>query len=109
MNVLPLFLGAVIPKYYYIPREYMEAERANPGSQKRVASSEGKDGNLFLWGQAVYVISQLMGKTTSRGSLPSQLLTVVPNNKHIVTLTCIMYRAGIIYPFLISILAFKIS
>ena len=52
----------VVPKYYYIDKNNVEAERANPGSQPRFASSEGEDGSLFLWGQSVYIISQLLGK-----------------------------------------------
>ncbi|KAK2190913.1 hypothetical protein NP493_65g06037 [Ridgeia piscesae] len=52
--------GPIVPKYYYVSMDCIEAERAKPGSQKRVASSEGTDGNIFLWGQSVYIISQLL-------------------------------------------------
>ena len=54
--------GPLLPKYYYVPAENVAAERANPGSQVRVASSEGEHDNVFLWGQSVYVISQLLGE-----------------------------------------------
>jgi len=54
--------GPVIPKYYYVAREDIEAERHSPGSQARIASDEGENGNLFLWGQAVYMVSQLLGR-----------------------------------------------
>jgi len=53
-------MGPIVPKYYFVPAEYIEAERANPGSQPRDSSSEGENGNLFLWGQSVYIISQLL-------------------------------------------------
>ena len=52
--------GTLIPKYYYVPHDRLEAERKKPGSQRRISSSEGEDGNIFLWGQAVYIISQLL-------------------------------------------------
>jgi len=40
----------------------VEAEKANPGSQDRLASDEdGDKGNIYLWGQSVYLISQLLG------------------------------------------------
>ena len=56
--------GPVLPKYYYVPRESIELEKANPGSQDRDPSGEGMGRNLFLWGQSVYIISQLLGIAT---------------------------------------------
>jgi len=54
-------VGPIIPKYYYVSKESMEAEKANPGSQDRVASDEDAEtGNIYLWGQSVYIISQLL-------------------------------------------------
>lgn len=50
----------LIPKYYYVLREGVEAERLEPGSQMRLPSKEGEPGCLFLWGQALYIISQLL-------------------------------------------------
>lgn len=44
-----------------MPSDCIDDERANPGSQMKIASSEGRNGNLFLWGQSVYIISQLLG------------------------------------------------
>ncbi|XP_072135738.1 phosphorylase b kinase regulatory subunit beta isoform X3 [Mobula birostris] len=51
---------SVIPKYYYVPADFIELERESPGSQKRFPSSSGRDGNLFLWGQALYIIAKLL-------------------------------------------------
>ena len=51
--------GKVLPRYYYVPIEKVEAERVKPGSQKRIASDE----EVFLWGQSVYIISQLLGES----------------------------------------------
>ena len=62
-----MFEGPVVPKYYYVPRDHLQAERADPGSQRKVASGEGSGGNLFLWGQSVYIISQLLGGWEGRG------------------------------------------
>uniref|UniRef100_A0AAY5E873 Phosphorylase b kinase regulatory subunit n=1 Tax=Electrophorus electricus TaxID=8005 RepID=A0AAY5E873_ELEEL len=53
---------AVIPKYYYVPADFAEGEQRNPGSQKRFPSNSGRDGMLFLWGQALYNIAKLLGQ-----------------------------------------------
>ncbi|XP_076856536.1 phosphorylase b kinase regulatory subunit beta isoform X2 [Brachyhypopomus gauderio] len=50
----------VIPKYYYVPADFVEGEQKNPGSQKRFPSNCGRDGMLFLWGQALYNIAKLL-------------------------------------------------
>ncbi|XP_036922274.1 phosphorylase b kinase regulatory subunit beta isoform X1 [Sturnira hondurensis] len=50
----------VVPKYYYVPADFVEPEKRNPGSQKRFPSNYGRDGKLFLWGQALYVIAKLL-------------------------------------------------
>jgi len=55
-------VGPIIPKYYYVSKDCVEAEKANPGSQDRLPSDEdGDKGNIYLWGQSVYLISQLLG------------------------------------------------
>uniref|UniRef100_A0A672ZR93 Phosphorylase b kinase regulatory subunit n=1 Tax=Sphaeramia orbicularis TaxID=375764 RepID=A0A672ZR93_9TELE len=51
---------AVIPKYYYVPADFVEAEQSNHGSQKRFPSNSGRDGKIFLWGQALYNIAKLL-------------------------------------------------
>ncbi|NXC36528.1 KPBB kinase, partial [Campylorhamphus procurvoides] len=50
----------VVPKYYYVPADFVELEKRSPGSQKRFPSNSGRDGKLFLWGQAVFVIAKLL-------------------------------------------------
>ncbi|XP_039549380.1 phosphorylase b kinase regulatory subunit beta isoform X2 [Pimephales promelas] len=50
----------VIPKYYYVPADFVEAEQKKHGSQKRFPSNSGRDGMLFLWGQALYNIAKLL-------------------------------------------------
>ncbi|KAM8985578.1 phosphorylase b kinase regulatory subunit beta isoform 1-T1 [Ara ararauna] len=50
----------VVPKYYYVPADFVELEKKNPGSQKRFPSNSGCDGKFFLWGQAVYIIAKLL-------------------------------------------------
>ena len=58
-----IFPGFILPKYYYVDKENVELEKASPGSQEKIASDEGGDtGKIFLWGQSVYIISQLLGK-----------------------------------------------
>ncbi|XP_028665477.1 phosphorylase b kinase regulatory subunit beta isoform X1 [Erpetoichthys calabaricus] len=51
---------AIIPKYYYVPADFVEAEQKSHGSQKRFPSNTGRDGRLFLWGQALYIIAKLL-------------------------------------------------
>ncbi|XP_049327105.1 phosphorylase b kinase regulatory subunit beta isoform X1 [Astyanax mexicanus] len=51
---------AVIPKYYHVPADFVEAEQKKHGSQKRFPSNSGQDGMLFLWGQALYNIAKLL-------------------------------------------------
>ncbi|KAI1890186.1 hypothetical protein AGOR_G00171090 [Albula goreensis] len=51
---------AVIPKYYHVPADFVEAEQRKRGSQKRFPSNSGRDGKLFLWGQAMYSIAKLL-------------------------------------------------
>ncbi|KAM9366585.1 phosphorylase b kinase regulatory subunit beta isoform 2-T2 [Symphorus nematophorus] len=51
---------AVIPKYYYVPADFVEAEQNKHGSQKRFPSNSGRDGNIFLCGQALYNIARLL-------------------------------------------------
>ncbi|XP_063293913.1 phosphorylase b kinase regulatory subunit beta isoform X3 [Pelobates fuscus] len=50
----------VVPKYYHVPADFVDAEKANPNSQKRYPSNCGRDGKIFLWGQALYVIAKLL-------------------------------------------------
>ncbi|XP_064610521.1 phosphorylase b kinase regulatory subunit beta-like [Liolophura sinensis] len=52
--------GITVPKYYYVPADVLMLERSRPGSQRKVASLEGSNGTIFLWGQAVYLVSQLL-------------------------------------------------
>lgn len=52
---------AIIPKYYYVPADFVEAEQNKHGSQKRFPSNSGRDGKVFLWGQALYNIAKLLG------------------------------------------------
>uniref|UniRef100_A0A1B6FN58 Phosphorylase b kinase regulatory subunit n=1 Tax=Cuerna arida TaxID=1464854 RepID=A0A1B6FN58_9HEMI len=51
-----------IPMYFYVSEECVEYERLEPGSQLRCNSSEGSGGDepLYLWNQAMFVISQLL-------------------------------------------------
>ncbi|KAJ4947875.1 hypothetical protein JOQ06_009906, partial [Pogonophryne albipinna] len=51
---------AVIPKYYYVPADFVEAEQSKHGSQKRFPSNSGRDGTIFLCGQALYNIAMLL-------------------------------------------------
>lgn len=52
--------GLILPKMFYVPADLVENERKNPGSQLRVPSHEEDTGNLFLWGQSLLIISQLL-------------------------------------------------
>ncbi|GFW50474.1 probable phosphorylase b kinase regulatory subunit beta [Trichonephila clavipes] len=52
--------NAVVPKYFYVPTLCIEAERREPGSQKRIPSEEGDADNLYMHGQALYIMSELL-------------------------------------------------
>jgi phosphorylase kinase alpha/beta subunit len=45
--------------YYYVPKEGIEDEKAEPGTVKRLMGVESTS-NVFLWGQAMYIIAQLL-------------------------------------------------
>ncbi|XP_047741057.1 probable phosphorylase b kinase regulatory subunit beta isoform X3 [Hyalella azteca] len=50
----------VVPKYYYVPKDYIELEREQPGTQLRMASVHGSATNLFLMGQSLFLIAELL-------------------------------------------------
>ncbi|XP_052816202.1 phosphorylase b kinase regulatory subunit beta-like isoform X2 [Mya arenaria] len=54
--------GLLMPHYFYIPAEQVEIERMQPGRGRRYPSDAGSTKGIFLWGQAVYFISQLLVK-----------------------------------------------
>ena len=56
----PLFIEEnglkLLPELYYVPEELIEAEKQNPGSQKRVANE-----NLpLVWAQSLYMLSDMI-------------------------------------------------
>ena len=55
-----LCLGELIPHYFFVPKIYLEAERKDPHSQIRCPGIE--DGDIFLWGQSLMTIMNLLGK-----------------------------------------------
>ncbi|XP_076448759.1 LOW QUALITY PROTEIN: phosphorylase b kinase regulatory subunit beta-like [Babylonia areolata] len=52
--------GQLVPMCYYVPWDVVELERKKPGSQDKVPSPEGSTGGIFMWGQALYFIAQLL-------------------------------------------------
>ena len=64
--VVMFFVGIVVPKYYYVARDYIQAERDNPGGLHRLPTSEGTDDNYFLWGQSVYLVMKLLGNIKTK-------------------------------------------
>ena len=51
----------MIPQYFYIESGQTELERNKPGAAERIPSDAGTVNGIFMWGQAVYFISQLLG------------------------------------------------
>ncbi|KAI5742782.1 hypothetical protein M8J77_011338 [Diaphorina citri] len=51
-----------IPMYFYIPEEFVEMERQEPGSQPRLPSAEGSGCTepLYLMNQALFIMAQLL-------------------------------------------------
>ena len=66
------FSGPLVPKYYYVPKDLVELEKKNPGSQPKNPTQHGvvldnpKRENIFLWGQSVYIIAELLGSRMVR-------------------------------------------
>ena len=58
------FSGLLIPQYFYV----------QPGEAERVPSDAGTTDGIFMWGQAVYFISQLLGNIGYCHKLPFYIL-----------------------------------
>ncbi|XP_053402296.1 phosphorylase b kinase regulatory subunit beta-like isoform X7 [Mercenaria mercenaria] len=54
--------GLLLPQYFFIPADQIDRERSRPGSADRIPSDVGSTKGIFLWGQSVYFISQLLVK-----------------------------------------------
>ncbi|XP_044021061.1 probable phosphorylase b kinase regulatory subunit beta isoform X2 [Aphidius gifuensis] len=65
------FGDPIIPMYYYVPENHIDAERQEPGSTYRAASNIGsanktstisdtESSPLYLWNQAMFIIAQLL-------------------------------------------------
>lgn len=81
---------AVIPKYYYVPADFVEAEQNKHGSQKRFPSNSGRDGKIFLWGQALYHIARLLGMPAfgaQETCIYSAICNICQNGKNIQNFT----------------------
>ena len=60
-----VFVGYCLPKFYFVPEECTQDERANPGSQRREPDPSP---TLFLWGNALYIIASLLSESRSDAS-----------------------------------------
>jgi hypothetical protein len=54
------YLDPIVPMYFYVPMDNIEEEKQEPGSQPRVMNPESSPCQVFLWGQAMYIIAQLL-------------------------------------------------
>lgn len=59
-EVQKLVYNNILPHYYYVTRECIDAEIKNPGSQKRAPSVDAFTGEAHLWTQAIWLISQFL-------------------------------------------------
>ncbi|KAJ8679774.1 hypothetical protein QAD02_015561 [Eretmocerus hayati] len=57
----------VIPMYYYVPEDSVEAEKSEPGSTMKIPCDVGRghrggdeSAPIYLWNQAMFVIAQLL-------------------------------------------------
>lgn len=61
-----MFVDPVVPMYYYVPEDSIEAEKSDPGSTLKVPSDIGRGHRgeeyapIYLWNQAMFVIAQLL-------------------------------------------------
>lgn len=61
--MLSFFIDPVVPMYYFVSLKDIDNERAEPGRNPKISSHLGLSGEgLFLWGQAMYIISQLLSE-----------------------------------------------
>ena len=56
----------VLPFYYYVPADFIEDERVNQGTQKRLPSREVEADSTHLWTQSIVFICELLGKFVCR-------------------------------------------
>jgi len=47
----------ILPRYYYVPEEFIDQEKANPGSAPRLPDTVEE---VFLWGQSLYLLAKLL-------------------------------------------------
>ncbi|XP_033753778.1 phosphorylase b kinase regulatory subunit beta-like isoform X2 [Pecten maximus] len=53
--------GDLLPMFYFVPKEQLDLERnMRPGTAEWYPSAEGSTDGVFLWGQSIYFISQLL-------------------------------------------------
>jgi len=52
--------GKLLPMYYYVPKGLLDNEKESPGSQEKIASPEGTSAGVFMWGQSILFISNLL-------------------------------------------------
>ncbi|RDD47168.1 Phosphorylase b kinase regulatory subunit beta [Trichoplax sp. H2] len=50
----------IVPEFYYVPKHYVHSERVNPKSQTKKICGSRYPGSLFLQGQSLYYIQQLL-------------------------------------------------
>ena len=59
----------VIPYYYYVEREFIELEREKLDSQRRLPSDEIENESFHLWTQAIWIICELLGTSSTQNVL----------------------------------------
>lgn len=55
-----LKIGVLVPMLYYVPKE--ELDYRHKHNLHKLPSAEGNTDGVFLWGQSLYFISQLLSK-----------------------------------------------
>uniref|UniRef100_A0A0B7AGG0 Phosphorylase b kinase regulatory subunit n=1 Tax=Arion vulgaris TaxID=1028688 RepID=A0A0B7AGG0_9EUPU len=54
--------GQLLPMFFYVPKQLIEKEKAVPGSQVKFPSVEGTVAGVFMWGQSIFFVSQLLSE-----------------------------------------------
>ncbi|MCX6074446.1 MAG: glycoside hydrolase family 15 protein [Campylobacterales bacterium] len=52
----PLFIEQLLPELYFVPKELIAAEKANPGSQTRIPNENVP----LVWAQSLYILSEMI-------------------------------------------------
>ncbi|EDV29800.1 uncharacterized protein TRIADDRAFT_52572 [Trichoplax adhaerens] len=64
----------IVPEFYYVPKHYVHSERVNPKSQTKKICGSRYPGSLFLQGQSLYYIQQLLEYLSNLSGIVNEIV-----------------------------------